>query len=85
MVLALEGCHTGSRFQVYGGLYFSFTSLQTIVFTMISGQMWNHIRGPPYAHRNPQTGEIVSHIFILYFVVPILELLFILSTLFEFV
>ncbi|XP_002167116.3 tumor suppressor candidate 3 [Hydra vulgaris] len=29
-----------------------------IVFIMISGQMWNHIRGPPYAHRNPQTGEI---------------------------
>jgi len=25
---------------------------------MISGQMWNHIRSPPYAHRNPQTGEI---------------------------
>ena len=22
--------------------------------------MWNHIRNPPYAHRNPQTGEIVS-------------------------
>ena len=20
--------------------------------------MWNHIRSPPYAHRNPQTGEI---------------------------
>jgi len=30
----------------------------TIVFIMISGQMWNHIRSPPYAHRNPQTGEI---------------------------
>jgi len=30
----------------------------TIVFIMISGQMWNHIRNPPYAHRNPQTGEI---------------------------
>ena len=28
---------------------------------MMSGQMWNHIRGPPYAHRNPQTGEIVSN------------------------
>ena len=27
---------------------------------MMSGQMWNHIRGPPYANRNPQTGEIVS-------------------------
>lgn len=28
------------------------------VFVMISGQMWNHIRGPPFSHRNPQTGEI---------------------------
>lgn len=28
------------------------------VFIMISGQMWNHIRGPPFAHRNPQTGEM---------------------------
>eukprot|EP00795_Rhopilema_esculentum_P000384 gene384-10048_t len=31
----------------------------TIVFIMISGQMWNHIRNPPYAHRNPQNGEII--------------------------
>lgn len=30
----------------------------TIALIMISGQMWNHIRSPPYAHRNPQTGEI---------------------------
>jgi len=40
---------------------------------MISGQMWNHIRGPPYAHRNPQTGEIVCIllliiIYIIYFI-----------------
>ena len=34
--------------------------VQAIAFIMISGQMWNHIRNPPYAHRNPQTGEIVS-------------------------
>lgn len=27
---------------------------------MTSGQMWNHIRGPPYAHKNPSTGQIVS-------------------------
>lgn len=26
---------------------------------MTSGQMWNHIRGPPYAHKNPSTGQIV--------------------------
>jgi oligosaccharyltransferase complex subunit gamma len=28
-----------------------------LVFIMISGQMWNVIRGPPFSHRNPQTGE----------------------------
>jgi hypothetical protein len=28
---------------------------------MTSGQMWNHIRGPPVMHKNPQTGQIVSH------------------------
>lgn len=27
-----------------------------IILAMTSGQMWNHIRGPPYYHRNPQTG-----------------------------
>lgn len=26
---------------------------------MTSGQMWNHIRGPPYAHKNPHTGQVV--------------------------
>lgn len=30
----------------------------SIVFAMTSGQMWNHIRGPPYAHRNPQSGQV---------------------------
>uniref|UniRef100_A0A3P9NY28 Magnesium transporter 1 n=2 Tax=Poecilia reticulata TaxID=8081 RepID=A0A3P9NY28_POERE len=25
---------------------------------MTSGQMWNHIRGPPYAHKNPNTGQV---------------------------
>ncbi|XP_071847473.1 dolichyl-diphosphooligosaccharide--protein glycosyltransferase subunit TUSC3-like isoform X2 [Apostichopus japonicus] len=30
----------------------------SIVFAMTSGQMWNHIRGPPYAHRNPQNGQV---------------------------
>ncbi|XP_010776270.1 tumor suppressor candidate 3-like, partial [Notothenia coriiceps] len=29
-----------------------------VVFAMISGQMWNHIRGPPYAHKNPQNGQV---------------------------
>ncbi|CAD5122082.1 DgyrCDS10533 [Dimorphilus gyrociliatus] len=29
----------------------------SIIFAMISGQMWNHIRGPPFLHSNPQTGQ----------------------------
>ena len=29
---------------------------------MTSGQMWNHIRGPPFMHKNPQTGQVVSGI-----------------------
>uniref|UniRef100_A0A8C4N1Z0 Tumor suppressor candidate 3 n=1 Tax=Eptatretus burgeri TaxID=7764 RepID=A0A8C4N1Z0_EPTBU len=33
-------------------------ALLCIVFAMTSGQMWNHIRGPPYAHKNPQTGQV---------------------------
>lgn len=28
------------------------------VLAMTSGQMWNHIRGPPFLHRNPQTGSM---------------------------
>ncbi|XP_054417189.2 tumor suppressor candidate 3 isoform X1 [Pongo abelii] len=31
-----------------------------IVFAMTSGQMWNHIRGPPYAHKNPHNGQVVT-------------------------
>ena len=27
---------------------------------MISGQMWNNIRGPPFAHKDPHTGATVS-------------------------
>lgn len=30
----------------------------TIIFAMTSGQMWNHIRGPPFMHRNPNTGQV---------------------------
>ncbi|KAL0588863.1 Magnesium transporter protein 1 [Plecturocebus cupreus] len=30
------------------------------VLAMTSGQMWNHIRGPPYAHKNPHTGHVLS-------------------------
>ncbi|BFZ24307.1 hypothetical protein BsWGS_27346 [Bradybaena similaris] len=29
-----------------------------VIFAMTSGQMWNHIRGPPVMHRNPSTGEM---------------------------
>ncbi|GCB77583.1 hypothetical protein scyTo_0021113, partial [Scyliorhinus torazame] len=28
------------------------------VLAMTSGQMWNHIRGPPYAHKNPHNGQV---------------------------
>ncbi|XP_061691414.1 magnesium transporter protein 1 isoform X4 [Syngnathoides biaculeatus] len=34
------------------------TNVQCFVLIMTSGQMWNHIRGPPYAHKNPNTGQI---------------------------
>ena len=34
---------------------------QCFVLIMTSGQMWNHIRGPPYAHKNPNTGQVVSY------------------------
>ncbi|ESO98127.1 hypothetical protein LOTGIDRAFT_239089 [Lottia gigantea] len=29
-----------------------------VIFAMTSGQMWNHIRGPPLMHRNPQSGQM---------------------------
>ncbi|XP_046325792.1 tumor suppressor candidate 3-like [Haliotis rufescens] len=29
-----------------------------VIFAMTSGQMWNHIRGPPLMHRNPHTGAM---------------------------
>lgn len=41
--------------------YLMLMYLQCVVFAMTSGQMWNHIRGPPYAHRNPQTGQVVNN------------------------
>ncbi|XP_046582052.1 tumor suppressor candidate 3-like isoform X1 [Haliotis rubra] len=31
-----------------------------VIFAMTSGQMWNHIRGPPLMHRNPHTGAMFS-------------------------
>uniref|UniRef100_A0A671QS89 Tumor suppressor candidate 3-like n=1 Tax=Sinocyclocheilus anshuiensis TaxID=1608454 RepID=A0A671QS89_9TELE len=55
-----------------------------VVFAMTSGQMWNHIRGPPYAHKNPQNGQVSyihgssqaqfvaeSHIILLHSLTPI--------------
>ena len=33
---------------------------QAWIFVMISGQMWNNIRGPPFAHKDPHTGATVS-------------------------
>ncbi|KAK2150514.1 hypothetical protein LSH36_402g02029 [Paralvinella palmiformis] len=29
-----------------------------IIFAMTSGQMWNHIRGPPFLHKNPHNGQV---------------------------
>jgi len=31
------------------------------VFAMISGQMWNHIRGPPFVHKTQQGGVAYIH------------------------
>ncbi|KAL1261358.1 hypothetical protein QQF64_006623 [Cirrhinus molitorella] len=33
-------------------------SALSFVLIMTSGQMWNHIRGPPYAHKNPNSGQV---------------------------
>ena len=30
-----------------------------IVFAFMSGQMWNHIRGPPFIYTNPHSRDIV--------------------------
>uniref|UniRef100_A0A673LZC0 Dolichyl-diphosphooligosaccharide--protein glycosyltransferase subunit MAGT1 n=1 Tax=Sinocyclocheilus rhinocerous TaxID=307959 RepID=A0A673LZC0_9TELE len=35
-----------------------FYPVECFVLIMTSGQMWNHIRGPPYAHKNPNTGQV---------------------------
>jgi len=42
---------------LYNKTYWAIGAL-CVVFAMTSGQMWNHIRGPPYAHKNPQTGQV---------------------------
>lgn len=43
-----------------------FFPFQCFVLAMTSGQMWNHIRGPPYAHKNPHTGQVVSLFFVFF-------------------
>uniref|UniRef100_A0A8C5MU59 Dolichyl-diphosphooligosaccharide--protein glycosyltransferase subunit MAGT1 n=1 Tax=Leptobrachium leishanense TaxID=445787 RepID=A0A8C5MU59_9ANUR len=35
-----------------------FRTYHCFVLAMTSGQMWNHIRGPPYAHKNPNNGQV---------------------------
>ncbi|XP_046853766.1 tumor suppressor candidate 3-like [Xenia sp. Carnegie-2017] len=42
---------------LYNRSYWAICAL-SIVFCMLSGQMWNHIRGPAYAHRNPENGQV---------------------------
>ena len=32
----------------------------SFILVMMSGQMWNQIRGPGFAHRDPRTGEMVG-------------------------
>ena len=34
---------------------------QFFVFAMTSGQMWNHIRGPPFVHRTPSGSIAYVH------------------------
>jgi hypothetical protein len=35
------------------------TGIIAFIFTMTSGQMWNHIRGAQFVHKNQQNGEVV--------------------------
>jgi oligosaccharyltransferase complex subunit gamma len=39
---------------VYDSKYWAIAAMAW-VFVMISGQMWNNIRGPPFAHRDPHS------------------------------
>lgn len=42
---------------LYNRTFWGISAL-TVIFAMTSGQMWNHIRGPPVMHKNPSTGAI---------------------------
>ena len=35
----------------------------SFILVMMSGQMWNQIRGPGFAHRDPRTGEVVRDVY----------------------
>ncbi|KAK2528784.1 Magt1 [Columba guinea] len=50
----LRGSNLGFLYNKTG---WAFAAL-CFVLAMTSGQMWNHIRGPPYAHKNPHTGQV---------------------------
>jgi len=36
--------------------------LKAVLFMMTSGQMWNHIRAPPFVESDPRSGSVVSNI-----------------------
>ena len=38
------------------------TGLKAVLFMMTSGQMWNHIRAPPFMDSDPRSGSVVSDI-----------------------
>ncbi|XP_028816254.1 dolichyl-diphosphooligosaccharide--protein glycosyltransferase subunit MAGT1 [Denticeps clupeoides] len=60
-LLAFIGCLAYLRRNnlefIYNKNVWAFSAL-CFVLIMTSGQMWNHIRGPPYAHKNPSTGQV---------------------------
>jgi len=42
---------------LYNKTYWGIAAL-CVIMAFLSGQMWNHIRGPPLMGRNPQTGQV---------------------------
>jgi len=34
--------------------------LKAMLFMMTSGQVWNHIRAPPFMENDPRSGSVVS-------------------------
>jgi len=41
--------------------YANISCSQFFCFAMVSGQMWNHIRGPPFAHKTSSGGVAYIH------------------------